>query len=130
MVFAWLYLAEPGAVTNVRPGSFEDAFYFSVQTLATIGYGGMAPASRYGHLIVAGGSDCRHPDGFALITGLTFTPLHPGDGAGAVLDKVVHLTARRCPARHVPDGQLAPHRIVEARLSAVLLVTERTREGR
>src|SRR5438477_6926932 len=49
MLFAWLYLAEPGSISHTRPGSFEDALNFSVQTLATIGYGGMSPASRYGH---------------------------------------------------------------------------------
>src|SRR5471032_581544 len=38
------YLLEPGSISNSRSGSFEDAFFFSVQTMATIGYGGMAPA--------------------------------------------------------------------------------------
>src|SRR4051812_33901829 len=32
LFFGALYWAEPGSVTNMRPGSFEDAFYFSVQT--------------------------------------------------------------------------------------------------
>src|SRR3954465_12608367 len=71
-VFALVYVAQPGGIQNARPGSFEDAFFFSVQTLATIGYGGMAPASRYGHLIVA----VEAIVGIlmvALITGLTFT---------------------------------------------------------
>src|SRR6516164_3176904 len=43
LVFASAYLARPGSIANARPGSFEDAFYFSVQTIATIGYGGMHP---------------------------------------------------------------------------------------
>src|SRR5579884_3744938 len=41
LVFATFYWLSPGSVANARPGSFEEAFYFSVQTLATIGYGGM-----------------------------------------------------------------------------------------
>ncbi|HTJ81096.1 MAG TPA: hypothetical protein VL400_05210, partial [Polyangiaceae bacterium] len=36
--FAGLYLLQPGSLSGVRPGSFEDAFFFSVQTMATIGY--------------------------------------------------------------------------------------------
>jgi inward rectifier potassium channel len=52
VVFAGLYLLEPGTITNARPGSFADAFFFSVQTFATIGYGGLAPASAYGNIIV------------------------------------------------------------------------------
>jgi len=128
MLFAWLYLAEPGAVTNVRPGSFEDAFYFSVQTLATIGYGGMAPASRYGHLIVA----VEAIVGIlmvALITGLTFTRFTRATARVLFSNKVV--ISPRDGVLHVMFrmANWRRNRIVEARLSAVLLVTERTREG-
>jgi inward rectifier potassium channel len=52
VLFALLYLLEAGAITNARPGSFADAFFFSVQTMATIGYGHMAPASLYANLLV------------------------------------------------------------------------------
>src|SRR5712691_5728023 len=31
-LFALLYLVQPGAITNARPGSFWDAFFFSIQT--------------------------------------------------------------------------------------------------
>ena len=43
--FALLYMSDPGGVTNARPGNFQDAFFFSVQTLGTLGYGVMAPKS-------------------------------------------------------------------------------------
>jgi hypothetical protein len=36
-LFAELYVLDPGGISNARAGSFEDAFFFSVQTLATIG---------------------------------------------------------------------------------------------
>jgi len=51
LLFAALYWLAPHAVTNVRPGHFEDAFFFSVETLATVGYGVMTPATPYGHSI-------------------------------------------------------------------------------
>lgn len=51
-VFALLYLAQPGAVAKARPGNFGDAFFFSVQTMATIGYGRMWPATRYANLLM------------------------------------------------------------------------------
>src|SRR5262245_26540168 len=35
-----------GGVANAKPDSFVDAFFFSVQTLGTIGYGTMYPQSR------------------------------------------------------------------------------------
>jgi inward rectifier potassium channel len=39
-------------VEGVRAGNFEDCFFFSVQTLATIGYGKMVPISRAAHIVV------------------------------------------------------------------------------
>src|SRR5271156_2137552 len=50
-IFALLYLAVPGSVSNVHAGSPSDAFFFSLETLATVGYGVMAPATLYGHII-------------------------------------------------------------------------------
>jgi inward rectifier potassium channel len=52
VLFASLYLLQPGAITNAQPGSFADAFFFSVQTMATIGYGYMAPATLYANIMV------------------------------------------------------------------------------
>jgi inward rectifier potassium channel len=49
--FAGLFWLAPNSVTNARPGSFYDAFFFSVETLATVGYGAMTPATLYGHMI-------------------------------------------------------------------------------
>jgi inward rectifier potassium channel len=50
-LFAAVYNLSPGCIEHVT--SYEDAFYFSIQTLGTIGYGGMSPATRYGHLVVS-----------------------------------------------------------------------------
>jgi len=52
VLFASLYLAQPGSVANARPGSFGDAF-FSLETLATVGYGTMSPDTTYGHIVSA-----------------------------------------------------------------------------
>lgn len=53
LVFGIIYASIPGAIANAEPGSLYDAFYFSVDTLATVGYGNMYPASRIGHAIAA-----------------------------------------------------------------------------
>lgn len=50
-VFACLYLLT-GGVANMRPGSFADAFFFSVQTISTIGYGAMTPRSFAANVVV------------------------------------------------------------------------------
>jgi inward rectifier potassium channel len=49
--YALLYFVI-GGVEGVRVGSFEDCFFFSVQTLATIGYGKMVPVTRAAHIVV------------------------------------------------------------------------------
>jgi inward rectifier potassium channel len=51
LLFATLYWLAPDAVTNVRHGDFLYAFFFSVETLATVGYGVMTPGSTYGHAV-------------------------------------------------------------------------------
>jgi inward rectifier potassium channel len=40
------------AITNARPGAFSDAFFFSVETISTIGYGQMSPATLYGNIVM------------------------------------------------------------------------------
>ena len=42
-LFALVYLALGDAIEHARPGSFADAFFFSVQTMATVGYGNFWP---------------------------------------------------------------------------------------
>ncbi len=70
-LFALAYLAGGDCIVNARPGSFKDAFYFSVQTMATIGYGSMYPRTDYANIIV-----CIQALfglwGVAMITGLAF----------------------------------------------------------
>lgn len=51
-LFAFAYLHEPYGLANAQPGSFIDAFAFSVQTFATIGYGAMYPRTLYTNLVV------------------------------------------------------------------------------
>jgi inward rectifier potassium channel len=46
-LFACLYLIDPNGLDHARPGSFFDAFFFSVQTIGTIGYGVLAPKDFY-----------------------------------------------------------------------------------
>ncbi len=53
VVFASLYVVRPGCIANASASSFADAFFFSLETLATVGYGEMAPATAYGHVVAA-----------------------------------------------------------------------------
>jgi inward rectifier potassium channel len=68
LLFAVLYHLSPGAVANTAPNSFSDVFFFSIETLATVGYGVMAPASLYGHIVSAA----------EIVTGMAFTAIFTG----------------------------------------------------
>lgn len=73
-MFAALYtLCGPGAleVAGSRSASLADAFFFSVQTLATIGYGRIYPVGTAANVLVTLESLVGLL-GFALVTGLLF----------------------------------------------------------
>ena len=127
-LFAALYLIEPGAVANARPGSFADAFFFSVQTMATIGYGQMVPATLYANLVVT----------IETAVGLMFLAL----ATGLVFARFSRPTARILFSRVAVIGpyngaptlsfRLANQRsnqILEAEVAAMLLRDETTAEG-
>ncbi len=50
-IFAVVY-ALSGGIAEMRPGSLVDGFFFSTQTMATIGYGVMHPETTLAHVIV------------------------------------------------------------------------------
>src|SRR3954470_9041108 len=52
LLFAALYIVQPNCIADLDPGSFPQAFFFSVETLATVGYGHNYPATVYGHVVV------------------------------------------------------------------------------
>src|ERR1700686_1366790 len=71
VLFAALYMLNPHAVAEMAPGSFLAAFFFNVETLATVGYGHMYPETFYGHMI-AMLEIMVGMFGLAVITGLIF----------------------------------------------------------
>ncbi|WP_322103747.1 ion channel [Paraburkholderia sp. J41] len=49
--FACLYQLGAAPIANQSPHGFPGAFFFSVETLATVGYGDMHPQTLYAHLV-------------------------------------------------------------------------------
>lgn len=72
VLFAIAYLLGGDCIENAVPGSFGDAFFFSVQTLTSIGYGAMYPTTTYADILVTIEALVGFV-GIALITGLAFT---------------------------------------------------------
>ncbi len=52
LFFALLFFIQPGSIASARPGSFQDAFFFSVETFATLGYGVLSPATPYANWVM------------------------------------------------------------------------------
>lgn len=71
IVFGLLYDLVPGCIANLNPPGFAGAFFFSVETLATVGYGDMHPKTLYGH-VVAMAEIFVGLMSLALITGIMF----------------------------------------------------------
>lgn len=67
--FGLAYWASPGCVRGAT--SYLDHFFFSVQTLATIGYGDMTPSTLYAHCL-ATLEAWLGTIGLGLLAGLTF----------------------------------------------------------
>jgi inward rectifier potassium channel len=129
IVFALLYFAMPGCIANARPGVFSDAFFFSVETLATVGYGVMAPATLYGHIISAIEIVCGMVF-TAIMTGLLFVRFSRPRPKILFADRAVITTHNNGPALvvRIANGRLTLLTNATVRLGVVLL--EVSEEGR
>ena len=128
LMFATLYLLQPGAIGEARAGDFGDAFFFSVQTMATIGYGKLVPATVYANILVT------FQTVFAILV-LALT-------TGLMFARFSRPTARVLFSRYAVIGpyngqptfslRIANQRrnqIVQAEVSLTVLRTETTQEG-
>jgi len=67
-VFAVLYMLGHHPVANVSDDLALSLFYFSIETLATVGYGDMHPQTNYGHLVAT----------VEIFTGMSFLAVMTG----------------------------------------------------
>ena len=128
VIFGVLYLLSPGAIANARPGSFHDAFFFSVQTMATIGYGGMLPQTLWGHVLVTG--EALLGIVFtALLTGLAFAKFSKPSARVLFATKAVIAERNGVPHLQFRMANFRHNLVVEAQLRVLLLREEVTLEG-
>ncbi len=128
LLFSMFYLSF-GGIANAQPGSFIDAFSFSVQTMATIGYGAMYPESPVAKLV----SDVEAIAGLmvtALSTGLLFTKFSQTRATLIFASRAVICIHDGYPTLVLRIGNERANLIVEAKARVVLTRTERTAEGR
>jgi inward rectifier potassium channel len=127
-LFAVLYLLGGDCLTNARPGSFLDSFFFSVHTIATVGYGSISPKTEYANWIVTLESLVGIVE-TAMVTGLVFARFSLPT-ARVLFSKVAVI----CPYNGIPTlmFRAANERhnlIVEAQISMTLVHNEITEEG-
>jgi inward rectifier potassium channel len=126
-VFAAAYLLV-GGVENLPPRAYADAFFFSVQTIATIGYGHMVPISVAANSLVT----------LESLIGLIGTAM----ATGLMLAKFARPTARVlwsevvavAPFEGVPSlmfrvANQRGNQVAEAQIRLTLLISEETAEG-
>jgi inward rectifier potassium channel len=65
--FAVLYGLGDEPIANIRPNHPEDLFFFSIETLATVGYGDMHPQTTFGHFLAT----CEIFIGLSILTVMT-----------------------------------------------------------
>jgi len=127
-LFALAYLLEGHSLEHASAGSFSDAFFFSVQTMATIGYGYIIPHTLFANILVTVES-LTGLFGLAVVTGLVFAKFSRPT-ARVLFSRVAVVTPRDgVPSLMFRMANQRGNQIVEARIHVVLALTETTAEG-
>jgi inward rectifier potassium channel len=126
-LFALAYLLN-GGIENARPGSYADVYFFSVETMATIGYGKMAPVTFLAHLLMSIEALCGLL-GFAVVTGLIFAKFSRPTARVRFSNCAVIARRDGVPCLMFRMVNVRTNQIVEAQIHAVLARIERTTEG-
>lgn len=128
IAFALAYLAGGDGIENARPGSFADTFFFSVQTMATIGYGAMYPKTAYANLLVTLEA-LLGLLGVAMATGLMFARFSRPTARVLFSQVAVICLYNGVPTLMFRAANQRHHKIVEAQIRVSLLWEEVTAEG-
>jgi inward rectifier potassium channel len=128
VIFALAYFLVPGSVSNARPGYFPDYVFFSIETLATVGYGFMNPGSTYGH-IVASTEILLGMVEIATVTGLLFARFSRPTSRIMFSDVAVITPFNGTPTLMLRTGNERANLILEATVRASVVRRETTQEG-
>jgi inward rectifier potassium channel len=126
-LFAFAYMLD-GGVENARPGSFADVFFFSVQTMATIGYGKLAPATLIANILMSVEA-LSGLVSLALVTGLIFAKFSRPTARVRFTSNAVVSMRDGVPSVMFRMANVRANEIVEAQVHVVFARTEKTIEG-
>src|ERR1700722_19682030 len=128
ILFACLYLLAGNCIAELVPGSFTDHFFFSVETLATVGYGHAYPATLYGHC-VATLEILVGLFGLAVLTGLIFVRFSRPTAQIKFSNVAVVTPFDGLPTLMIRLANLRHHAMVEADFRLLFMRSELTKEG-
>ncbi|MDA0268266.1 MAG: ion channel [Cyanobacteria bacterium] len=127
-VFALAYWVGGDAIANAVPGSFSDAFFFSVQTMASIGYGAMHPQTNYANWLVVIESFAGLLF-MAMATGMIFARFSVPTSRILFSHYAVIAPVDGVPTLMFRTANKRRNRILEAQLWVTLVRDEVTAEG-
>src|SRR5258707_3002606 len=129
LLFAALYSFQPDSIAGSTGGHrFFDCFFFSVQTLATVGYGHMYPQTLYGHIVTT----IEIMSGLfllAVMTGLIFVPFSRPIARVMFSNSMVIALLNGKPTLMVRIGNENHHSMVEAEFRIMFSRDEPLLEG-
>jgi len=117
-----------GGIENARPGSFSDVFFFSVETMATVGYGRMAPVTLVAHILMSL-EVLTGMLGLALVTGLTFAKFSRPSARVRFSRYAVISKRDGVPSLMFRMANVRANQIVDAQVHVLLARSEVTSEG-
>ena len=125
LAFSIIYYAGSPCINGMQ--TFADAFFFSVETLATVGYGHFYPDTLYGH-IVSTLEIMVGMFGLAVVTGLIFVRFSRPTARLLFSDKLVVCPFDGQPALTMRVANLRHHAMAEAEFRLMLIRTEAVKE--
>ena len=126
-LFAVGFMMGGNCIENATPG-FADPFFFSVQTLTSIGYGSMYPITTYANILVTIEA-LVGIIGIALITSLAFTRFSQPT-AKVIFSRVATIAEHNgIPTLMIRAGNQRHNQIIEAQVRLYLMQDEVTTEG-
>jgi inward rectifier potassium channel len=126
-IFAVFYMLA-GGVSGARHCSFSDAFFFSVQTMGTIGYGAMYPIGTIANLLVVAESVTSLVV-TAVVTGLLFAKFSRSSARIVFTREAVISPMEGVPTLMFRMSNERGNLIVEAQLRVSIVRTDITKEG-
>jgi inward rectifier potassium channel len=127
-LFAGLFLLGGDCFAAPVPGDVLQAFAFSVQTMASLGYGAMHPTTPYAH-VVSIIESLLGLLGIAMLTGLMYAKFARPNARVGFSDHALIMPMDGVPVLHFRMSNQRHNQVVGAHVEVTALLEESTAEG-